>query len=94
MTVSFMGKNYMVFLLKSLKAMWRQLSLGRKCVSGAVPWRNVGFRGAPTLSVMQNVLLFSPSSSGCGDPLGPLFLPELHRPYQASQAPGGNADDR
>lgn len=94
MTVSFTGQSYLFLLLKSLKATWSQLSLWRRCVSGAVPWRNAGFHRAPTLSVMQNVLIFAPSSRGCGDLLRPPFLAELHRGKQASQGPGGNADDR
>lgn len=84
----------MFLLLKSLRAKWSQLSIGRRCVSEAVPWRNAGFHGAPTLSVMQNVLLFSLSSRDYGNLLCLPFLSELHRAYQASQGPGGNTNDR
>lgn len=63
---------------------------GRKCVRGAVLWRNVVLHGAPTHSMVQNVLLFS--CVGCGDLLGPSLLPESPLMNQVSQGPQGNAN--
>lgn len=60
---------------------------GRKCVRGAVLRRNVVLHGPPTHSVVQNVLLFSSNSVGCGDLLVASFLLEVPLKNQASQGP-------
>lgn len=78
-----MGKCYMVLLLQSLiKSDVVPPYPGRTCVRGAVPWRNVMLHGAPTHSVVQNVLPFSSSSLWCGDILGPL-LPTRATTYES-----------
>lgn len=59
----------------------------RKCVRGAVLQRNEVLHGPPTHSVMQNVLLFSSNSVGCGDLLVASFLLEVPIKNQASQGP-------
>lgn len=73
----------MVLLLQSLiKSNVVPPYPGRTYVRGAVPWRNVMLHGAPTHSVVQNVLPFSSSSMWCGDILGPL-LPTRATPYES-----------